>query len=44
MPNLPRPEVRQDGFTLEFGFRMAGFTEDKQALHDRLAGTLVVKK
>lgn len=26
------------------GFMMAGFTEKKQALHDMLAGTLVVKK
>ncbi len=32
------------GFTLGFGFMMAGFTEYKQALHDMLAGTLVVKK
>mgnify|MGYP006293942541 CR=1 FL=1 len=27
-----------------FGFLMAAFTEKKQALHDTLAGTLVVKK
>ncbi len=32
------------GITLGFGFMMAGFTEYKQALHDMLAGTLVVKK
>ena len=29
---------------LNFGYMMAGFTERKQALHDILAGTLVVKK
>jgi uncharacterized RDD family membrane protein YckC len=26
------------------GFVMAGFTEKKQALHDILAGTLVIRK
>jgi uncharacterized RDD family membrane protein YckC len=26
------------------GFLMAGFTEKKQALHDILAGTLVIRK
>ncbi|HBK64138.1 MAG TPA: hypothetical protein DEG17_12225 [Cyanobacteria bacterium UBA11149] len=26
------------------GFAMAGFTQQKQALHDKLADTLVVKK
>ncbi|MCU0335208.1 MAG: RDD family protein [Chitinophagaceae bacterium] len=30
-------------FTLLIGFIMAGFTERKQALHDMMAGTLVVK-
>jgi uncharacterized RDD family membrane protein YckC len=29
---------------LMIGFIMAGFTEKKQALHDILAGTLVIKK
>jgi uncharacterized RDD family membrane protein YckC len=29
--------------TLCIGFMMAGFTEKKQALHDMIAGTLVVK-
>lgn len=31
-------------FTLLIGYLMAGFTEKKQALHDMIAGTLVVKK
>lgn len=31
-------------FTLGIGYFMAGFTEKKQALHDRLSGCLVVKK
>jgi len=31
------------GLTLMFGFIMAGFTERKQALHDLIAGTLVVR-
>lgn len=31
-------------FTLLIGYIMAGFTEKKQALHDMIAGTLVVKK
>ncbi len=30
--------------TLFIGFIMAGFTEKKQALHDKIAGCLVVKK
>jgi uncharacterized RDD family membrane protein YckC len=30
--------------TLTIGFIMAGFTEKKQALHDILAGTLVIRK
>ncbi|WP_441710150.1 RDD family protein [Fulvivirga maritima] len=30
--------------TLFVGFIMAGFTEKKQALHDIIAGTLVIKK
>lgn len=30
--------------TLFIGFAMAGFTERRQALHDKLAGTLVVSK
>lgn len=30
-------------FTLLIGYIMAGFTEKKQALHDMLAGTLVVR-
>lgn len=30
--------------TLLIGFIMAAFTEKKQALHDKIAGTLVVKK
>jgi uncharacterized RDD family membrane protein YckC len=29
---------------LWIGFIMAGFTEKKQALHDMLAGTLVIRK
>jgi uncharacterized RDD family membrane protein YckC len=29
---------------LMIGFVMAGFTEKKQALHDILAGTLVIRK
>jgi uncharacterized RDD family membrane protein YckC len=29
---------------LMIGYIMAGFTEKKQALHDMIAGTLVVKK
>ena len=32
------------GIILYIGFIMAGFTEKKQALHDMIAGTLVVKK
>jgi len=32
------------GLTLYIGFILAGFTERKQALHDMLAGCLVVKK
>jgi len=32
------------GLTLGIGWIMAGFTRKKQALHDILAGTLVVKK
>jgi uncharacterized RDD family membrane protein YckC len=32
------------GFILMIGFIMAGFTEKKQALHDMLAGTLVIRK
>ena len=31
-------------FTLLIGYIMAGFTDKKQALHDIIAGTLVVKK
>lgn len=31
-------------FTLLIGYIIAGFTEKKQALHDLIAGTLVVKK
>ena len=31
-------------FILCIGYIMAGFTEKKQALHDMIAGTLVVKK
>jgi uncharacterized RDD family membrane protein YckC len=31
------------GFTLLIGYIMAGFTEKKQALHDMIAGCLVVK-
>jgi uncharacterized RDD family membrane protein YckC len=31
-------------FILFFGFAMAGFTEKKQALHDMLAGCLVIRK
>ncbi len=31
------------GMTFYIGFLMVGFTEKKQALHDMLAGTLVVK-
>ena len=29
---------------LYIGFMMAGFTEKKQALHDMIAGTLVIRK
>jgi uncharacterized RDD family membrane protein YckC len=32
------------GFILCIGYIMAGFTEKKQALHDMIASTLVVKK
>lgn len=32
------------GFILLIGYIMAGFTEKKQALHDILAGTLVIRK
>jgi uncharacterized RDD family membrane protein YckC len=32
------------GLTLLIGYLMAGFTEKKQALHDMIAGTLVVEK
>lgn len=32
------------GFILYIGFMMAGWTERKQALHDMIAGTLVIKK
>ncbi|MEM9896444.1 MAG: RDD family protein [Bacteroidota bacterium] len=32
------------GFILLIGYIMAAFTEKKQALHDMIAGTLVVKK
>ena len=31
------------GFTFGIGYIMAGFTDRKQALHDMIAGTLVVK-
>jgi len=31
-------------FTLLIGYIMAGFTEKKQALHDMIASTLVLKK
>ena len=31
-------------FTMLIGYIMAGFTEKRQALHDMIAGTLVVKK
>jgi uncharacterized RDD family membrane protein YckC len=31
-------------FTLFIGYIMAGFTAKKQALHDMIAGTLVVRK
>jgi uncharacterized RDD family membrane protein YckC len=31
-------------FILFIGYIMAGFTEKKQALHDMIAGTLVLKK
>ena len=31
------------GMTFYIGFMMAGFTEKKQALHDLIAGTLVIK-
>jgi uncharacterized RDD family membrane protein YckC len=31
-------------FTLGIGFIMAGFTQKKQALHDMIAGTLVLRK
>ena len=32
------------GFTMSIGFAMAGFTEKRQALHDKIADTLVVRK
>ncbi len=32
------------GLTLGIGYIMAGFTEKKQALHDMIAGTLVIRK
>jgi uncharacterized RDD family membrane protein YckC len=32
------------GFILMIGYIMAGFTQQKQALHDIMAGTLVVRK
>jgi uncharacterized RDD family membrane protein YckC/Tfp pilus assembly major pilin PilA len=32
------------GLTLGFGYAMAVFTSKRQALHDKIAGTLVVKK
>lgn len=32
------------GLTIGIGYLMAGFTQKKQALHDMIAGTLVVKK
>ena len=32
------------GFILMIGYIMAGFTADKQALHDIIAGTLVVNR
>ena len=32
------------GMILNIGFIMAGFTEKKQALHDMIAGTLVVRR
>ena len=32
------------GFILLIGFIMAGFTEKKQALHDLMAGTLVIRR
>lgn len=31
------------GFTFGIGYVMAGFTERKQALHDTIAGTLVLR-
>jgi uncharacterized RDD family membrane protein YckC len=30
--------------TMTIGYIMAGFTEKKQALHDMIAGTLVIRK
>ena len=32
------------GLTLGIGFLMAGWTEHKQALHDKMAGTLVLRR
>jgi uncharacterized RDD family membrane protein YckC len=32
------------GMILMVGYLMAGFTDRKQALHDMLAGTLVVRR
>jgi uncharacterized RDD family membrane protein YckC len=47
--SFPRASLRYfgrliSGLTLLLGFLMAGFTPRKQALHDILAGTLVVRK
>ncbi len=32
------------GMTMGIGYLMVAFTDQKQALHDMIAGTLVVKK
>ncbi len=47
--DVPKAFLRQigkivSGLILMIGYIMAGFTEKKQALHDMMAGALVVKK
>lgn len=47
--DMPKSLIRNlckiiSGLILYIGYMMAGFTEKKQALHDMIASTLVVKK
>jgi uncharacterized RDD family membrane protein YckC len=42
--SFARATGRYFGKIIFFGFIFAGFTEKKQALHDMIAGCLVLKK